>query len=147
MFVIYFGLAADITPPVCLAAFAASGIARSNPFMTGVTSVKLAISAFIVPYIFVYNDILVMVDVTAFPLILGIITALFGMMAVSSSVIGHFMRDCYIWERLVLFVAGIILIIPDLVSSTIGALLVLAIYFIQKRRKDDSGGMDLKATV
>ncbi len=147
MFVFYFGLAADITPPVCLAAFAASGIARSNPFMTGVTSVKLAISAFIVPYIFVYNDILVMVDVTAFPLILGIITALFGMMAVSSSVIGHYMRDCYIWERLVLFVAGIILIIPDLVSSTIGALLVLAIYFIQKRRKDDSGGMDLKATV
>src|SRR5690625_4936043 len=108
MFVFYFGIVADITPPVCLAAFAGAGIARANPFITGVTSVKLAISAFIVPYIFVYNDILVMVDVTAFPLIMGIITALFGMMAVSSSMMGHFMRDSYMWERLVLFAAGIV---------------------------------------
>lgn len=147
MFVFYFGLAADITPPVCLAAFAGAGIARANPFKTGLTAVKLAIAAFIVPYIFVYNQILVMVDVEVFPLIMGIVTALLGMMAVSSSVMGHFMRDSYMWERLVLFAAGIVLIIPDLVSSTIGVLLVLAIYFIQKRRKDDSGGMDLKATV
>ncbi len=147
MFVFYFGIAADITPPVCLAAYAGAGIARANPFKSGVIAVKLAIAAFIVPYIFVYNEILVLVNVEVIPLIIGLITALLGMMAVSSSVIGHFMRDSYLWERLILFAAGIILIIPDFVSSAIGALLVLGIYFIQKRRDDDSGNMEMKATV
>src|SRR5690625_4035395 len=60
MFVFYFGIVADITPPVCLAAYAGAGIARANPFQTGVTAVKLAIAAFIIPYIFVYSPILVM---------------------------------------------------------------------------------------
>src|SRR5690625_6136692 len=65
MFVFYFGIVADITPPVCLAAYAGAGVARANPFKSGVTAVKLAIAEFIVPYIFVYSPILVLVDVTA----------------------------------------------------------------------------------
>ena len=147
MFVFYFGLAADITPPVCLAAFAAAGIARANPFKTGVTAVKLAIAAFIVPYIFVYDPILVLVDVEAIPLIIGLITAIIGMMSISSSVMGHFMRDSYLWERLLMFAAGIVLIIPDILLSSIGIVVVAAIYFIQKRRKDDSGGMEMRASI
>jgi TRAP transporter 4TM/12TM fusion protein len=139
MFVFYFGLAADITPPVCLAAYAGAGIARANPFKTGLTAVKLAIAAFIVPYIFVYNEILVMVDVEIIPLILAVITAVIGMMAVSSSTIGHFVRDSSYWERAILFVAGVILIIPNLVASTIGLLLLIGMYYWQKRRDDDSG--------
>src|SRR5699024_176845 len=55
MFVFYFGIVADITPPVCLAAYAGAGIAQANPFKSGVTAVKLAIAAFIIPYIFIYN--------------------------------------------------------------------------------------------
>lgn len=145
MFVFYFGIAADITPPVCLAAYAGAGIARANPFTSGMIAVKLAIAAFIVPYIFVYNEILVLVNVQVFPLILGLITALIGMMAVSSAVIGHFMRDSYMWERMILFAAGIILIIPNIISSSIGLILVLGIYFIQKKRKDDSGNMEVRA--
>lgn len=145
MFVFYFGLAADITPPVCLAAFAASGIARGNPFKTGVNAVKLAIAAFIVPYIFVYNPILVLVDVQAIPLILALITAFFGMMAISSSIMGHFMRNSYVWERLIKFIAGIMLVIPNIILSTIGAIIVVIIYLIQRKRKDDSGGMEMRA--
>jgi TRAP transporter 4TM/12TM fusion protein len=146
MFVFYFGLAADITPPVCLAAYAGAGIARANPFKTGLIAVKLAIAAFIVPYIFAYNEIFVLVNVEAIPLIIGLLTALLGMMAVSSSVIGHFMRDSYWWERGVLFVAGIILIIPNLIASSVGLLLVLAIYYIQNKRRGGSGGIKLASS-
>src|SRR5699024_2952530 len=93
MFVFYFGIVADITPPVCLAAYAGAGIARANPFQTGITAVKLAIAAFIIPYIFIYNPILVLVDVTALGLIFAVTTAVIGMIGVSSAVIGHFARD------------------------------------------------------
>src|SRR5699024_2014959 len=84
MFVFYFGIVADITPPVCLAAYAGAGIARANPFKSGVTAVKLAIAAFIIPYIIVYNPILVLVDVTPVNLVLAIITAVIGMIGVGS---------------------------------------------------------------
>src|SRR5699024_2186977 len=106
MFVFYFGIVADITPPVCLAAYAGAGIAGANPFKTGMNAVKLAIAAFIVPYIFVYNPILVMVDVTPLALIVALVTAIVGMMAVSSSMIGFFMRKMNMIERIILFSAG-----------------------------------------
>ncbi|MFA1818804.1 TRAP transporter permease [Virgibacillus oceani] len=146
MFVFYFGIVADITPPVCLAAYAGAGIARANPFQSGVTALKLAIAAFIVPYILVYNPILVMVDVTVMGIILAVTTSLIGMAAVSSSTVGFFIRNAYAWERLVLFPAGIMLIIPNIIISLIGLVLMIGIWFIQKQRKDDAGQMVLRAS-
>ena len=137
MFVFYFGIAADITPPVCLAAYAGAGIAGGNPFKTGMNAVKLAIAAFIVPYIFIYNPILVMVDVEPFMLVFSVTAALIGMVGVSSSMIGFFIRNSRIWERVVLFLAGIMLIVPEFLSSFIGLLLIIGIWFIQKGRPDD----------
>src|SRR5690625_1897150 len=139
MFVFYFGIVADITPPVSLAAYAGAGIARANPFKTGVTAVKLAIAAFIIPYIFVFDPILVLVDVTAIPLILTVITAILGMIAVSSAMIGYFIRNSRAYERLILFVAGVCLIIPELAISLVGLVLLAVIWFLQKQRDDDSG--------
>lgn len=136
MFVFYFGIVADITPPVCLAAYAGAGIAKANPFKTGMTAVKLAIAAFIIPYVFIYNPILVFVDVTPLKLILGITTALIGMMGVSSAVIGYFIRDARIWERIILFSGGLLLIIPELTTSAIGLLLITIVWFIQRRRPE-----------
>ncbi|MFS0575610.1 TRAP transporter permease [Sporosarcina sp. 179-K 3D1 HS] len=137
MFVFYFGIVADITPPVCLAAYAGAGIAKANPFKTGITAVKLAIAAFIVPYIFIYNPILVLVDVTAVKLILAIATALVGMIGVSSAVIGYFIRPSRLWERVVLFGAGLLLIIPELQTSLLGLAVVVLVWFIQKKRQED----------
>ncbi|MFW8564894.1 TRAP transporter permease [Orrella sp. 11846] len=139
MFVFYFGIVADITPPVCLAAYAGAGIARANPFQSGVTAVKLAIAAFIIPYIFIYNPILVMDNVTVVPLILAVATAILGMVAVSSSMIGFFMSKAKAWERVVLFAAGICLIMPDFVISLIGLAVLAGIWILQKPRKDDDG--------
>lgn len=141
MFVFYFGIIADITPPVCLAAYAGAGIARANPFKTGVIAVKLAVAAFIIPFIFIYNPILVLVDVTPLKLILALTTAIIGMIAVSSAMIGFFIRNSRVWERVVLLVAGLLLILPQIITSTIGALLIVAIWVIQKQRKDDANNM------
>jgi len=134
MFVFYFGIVADITPPVCLAAYAGAGIAKGNPFKTGVTAVKLAIAAFIIPYVFIYNPILVLVDVTPLALLLAISTAILGMVGVSSSVIGYFIRNSRMWERIVLFGAGLMLIVPELLTSGIGFVLLAAIWYLQSKR-------------
>ena len=113
MFVFYFGIVADITPPVCLAAYAGAGIARANPFMSGVAAVKLAIAAFIVPYIFVFNPILVLVDVTTWSLIMAVVTAILGMIGISGAMIGYFNNHTNLIERLTLFIGGLFLIVPD----------------------------------
>ncbi|QKY70066.1 TRAP transporter permease [Lentibacillus sp. CBA3610] len=140
MFVFYFGIVADITPPVCLAAYAGAGIARANPFKSGVTAVKLAIAAFIIPYIIVYNPILVLVDVTAVNLVMAVITAVIGMMGISSAMIGYFARKSRAWERLALFAGGLSLILPEFVTNVVGIGLIAAVWFIQKQRKDDDAG-------
>ncbi len=140
MFVFYFGIVADITPPVCLAAYAGAGIARANPFKTGMTAVKLAIAAFIIPFIFIYNPILVFVDATPLKLLFSVVTALLGMIGVSSAVIGYFVRNSRIWERFIMFGAGLMLIIPELLSSGIGLALIVLIWFIQKKRPEEKGG-------
>lgn len=144
MFVFYFGIVADITPPVSLAAYAGAGIARANPFMSGVTAVKLAIAAFIIPYIFVYDPILVLVDVTAIPLIISIATAILGMVGVSSSMIGYFRRNSFYWERMLLFIGGIMLIMPENTTNIIGLVIYAFVWFMQSRREDNGGDMNKK---
>lgn len=146
MFVFYFGIVADITPPVCLAAYAGAGIARANPFKSGVTAVKLAIAAFIIPYIFIYSPILLMVDVTPLNLIISVVTAVIGMIGVSSAMIGYFMDHSKLWERLTLFIAGLLLIDPGFVTNLIGIIAVGLIWYIQKRRNDDGGFRTNKST-
>lgn len=136
MFVFYFGIVADITPPVSLAAYAGAGLANANPFKTGVNAVKLAIAAFIIPYIFVYDPILLlqMQEGTVLTLLFAIVTAVLGMTAVSAAVIGYFVTQPNALERLILFAAGLLMIIPDLLPSTIGLLLTAGIWFLQKKR-------------
>ncbi|EGL82196.1 TRAP transporter, 4TM/12TM fusion protein [Caldalkalibacillus thermarum TA2.A1] len=138
MFVFYFGIVADITPPVCLAAYAGSGIARSNPFMTGVTAVKLAVAAYIIPYIFVFNPQLILIDYAPLSLAIAVITALLGMIGISSSVMGFFIRHSRVWERIVLFAGGLLLISPNKLVDLAGLALLALIWFIQKQRPDDS---------
>jgi len=145
MFVFYFGIVADITPPVCLAAYAGAGIAKANPFKTGVTAVKLAIAAFIIPYIFIYNPMLVLVDVIVWKLIIGVLAAVLGMIGVSSAVIGFFIRNSRVWERIVLFGAGVMLIIPEFLSSGIGLVLIGIIWFIQRKRPEEEGSTKVLA--
>ncbi|WP_099156516.1 TRAP transporter permease [Virgibacillus ndiopensis] len=132
MFVFYFGIVADITPPVCLAAYAGAGIARANPMKAGVTAVKLAIAAFIIPYMFVSNPILLLQgDANVANVSIAVITALLGMASISASMIGYFISEVSWIERFILFAGGILLVYPDPIFSVIGFVLAGAIATIQ----------------
>lgn len=142
MFVFYFGIVADITPPVALAAFAGAGIAGSSPMKTGFTATRLGIAAYIVPYMFVLNPILVLVNVDnlSAPLFLmmaikAIVTALIGMIGLASGSTGFFKTSCQIWERVLLIVGGLMLIDPGTLTDIAGIGIILLIYFIQKARE------------
>ncbi len=133
LFVFYFGIVADITPPVALAAYAGSGIARSDPFWTGVTATKLAIGAFIIPYIFVYNPGMVLIGTTTFGLIHNVITACGGMFGVGIAMIGFCLTNMKWWERIWFAAAGLLLIDPGAITDLIG-LGMLALGFLNQWR-------------
>lgn len=134
MFVFYFGIVADITPPVALAAYAGSGIAKSDPMKTGFVSTKLAIGAFLVPYIFVYNPAMLLIDTTPLLLIQNLITASCGMYGVGASMIGFCLAPMNWVERAVFFGAGLLLIDPGALTDLAG-LSILALCMANQVRK------------
>lgn len=134
MFVFYFGIIADVTPPVALAAFVGAGIAKANPLKTGIQATKLAIAAFLVPYIFVYNPSLLLIGVNAVDMILMSITAIVGIIGVGAGMEGFFLMDLTVIERVIFFVGGLLLVIPGLQTDIVGFSL-LAIGYIMQRRK------------
>ncbi|RKD27006.1 C4-dicarboxylate ABC transporter [Ammoniphilus oxalaticus] len=131
MFTFYFGIVADITPPVALAAFAASGIAGGAAMKTGVNSTKLAIAAFIIPYIFVLSPQILLIDATFFEASFVILTAIIGMLGISAGLIGYWLAPVYWWERIWAAGAGLLLIIPGWTSDTIGMGSLAIIFVLQ----------------
>lgn len=120
MFVFYFGIVADITPPVALAAFAATGISGGNPIRTGVNASKLAIAAFIIPYMFVLQPELLMIDTTFFEVLLILATAIAGMIAVGAGLIGYWYTKLNWALRLVSVIGGLMLMYPGLYTDILG---------------------------
>ena len=136
MFVFYFGIIADVTPPVALAAYAGAGISGGNALKTGVNASKLAIAAFIIPYIFVLSPVILMMEGTAVDLLLSTVTALIGMVALSSALIGYLADNCRTPERILLVVGGLLMIKPGLLTDVIGiAIFVIILLFQQKRKQ------------
>ncbi len=119
-FVFYFGIVADITPPVALAAYAGSAIAKSNPMKTGVNATKLAIAAFIVPYIFAMDPAMLLIDATPLGVIQIVLTALLGIFGLATALNGYFHRPVAIPVRLLMFAAGILMVDPGIVTDLIG---------------------------
>ncbi len=135
MFVFYFGIIADVTPPVALAAYAGAGISGGNALMTGVNASKLAIAAFIIPYMFVLSPELLMIDATVGGLALSLFTAVIGMVAISASLIGYLADHCLPAERFVLFVGGLLMIKPGITTDIVGIVVFAAVIFFQWKRK------------
>lgn len=132
LFVFYFGIIADITPPVALAAFAAAAVSGGEPFRTGVESSKLAISAFIIPYMFVISPELLMIDTTWTYLIWVVISAFIGMLAISAGVIGFWYRQMHWIERLFALATGLCLIYPEKISDMLGLITFAVLLGLQK---------------
>jgi len=131
MFVFYFGIVADITPPVALAAYAGSAIAKSNPLKTGITATRLAIAAFIIPYMFAYNPKMLFIDAGIFDIISIIITSFVGIYAVAAGMEGYMNVKLPWWQRILTLAGGFMLIVPETITDIIGISLVVAIIIIQ----------------
>ncbi|KKE79235.1 TRAP transporter permease [Bacilli bacterium] len=144
MFVFFFGIVADITPPVALAAFAAAGISGGEPIRTALNASKLAIAAYIIPFMFVLNPVLLMIDATAWAVIISLITAIIGMIAIGAGLIGYWYRKLHWVERIIAVIAGLMLIYPEGYSDFIGFgifVVLVAIQFMTKDKDNDKEKM------
>ena len=131
LFIFYFGIISNVTPPVALAAYAAAGVARCNPTRTGVFAFKLSLSGFILPFMFVYNPVLLMQG-GALEIIQSLITALLGIYSLSAAL----EKFVFKWninqaERLVLLASALLLIIPGTITDLIGFAVLLGIFLIK----------------
>ncbi len=132
-FVFYFGIVADITPPVALAAYAGSAIAKSDPMKTGINATKLAIAAFIVPYIFAYSPAMLFVDVTSvFQVAQIVVSALLGIFGVAAALNGYLFRPIPKWMRLALIAAGLAMMVPGSATDVVGLAALAVMVFYQK---------------
>lgn len=127
-FVFYFGIVADITPPVALAAYAGSAIAKSNPMKTGINATKLAIGAFIVPYIFCLNPAMLLIDVTAFGIIQIVITSLVGIFGVAAAMNGFLFKKLEWPCRVLICIGGLLMMDPTAITDVIGIVLFAAVF-------------------
>ena len=136
-FVFYFGIVADLTPPVALAAYAGAAIAQSNPMKTALVSTKLAIGAFIVPYVFALSPAMLLIDTNAAEVIMITITSLIGICGVSAALEGYLLTKMQWYQRLLSLVGGLMLIFPgtttDVVGLTLTALVVVIQLFSRRR--------------
>ncbi len=126
-FVFYFGIVADITPPVALAAYAGSAIAKSNPMKTGVNATKLAIAAFIVPYIFAFNPAMLLVDTNAIQVGQIVVTSLVGLFGVAAALNGTLFRKMNPVFRLLLAAGGLCMMFPDTLTDLVGLAVVCGV--------------------
>ena len=133
MFVFYFGIVADITPPVALAAYAGAAIAKCNPLKTGVNATRLAITAFIVPYIFAYSPEMLFENVQHwYDVVLICVTAVIGIIGVSVGMEGHMYVKCPWWQRILTLAGGLLCIIPGIETDIAGFVLIAVVFALQK---------------
>jgi TRAP-type uncharacterized transport system fused permease subunit len=142
MFVLFYAVLADVTPPVALAAYAASGISGADPFKTGFTAFSLSMAQFYVPFAFVYSPIILWLphildpsvpfDYLQFAVVFA--TVLLGVVALGSTIIGYLRDKSTVLERLGTAVAAGCLLFHEYVTSIAGLVILLGVYFIQRRR-------------
>ena len=133
-FVFYFGIVADITPPVALAAYAGSAIAKSDPMKTGVNATKLAIAAFIIPYVFALEPGLLLMNNGFLNAVLSIVTAAVGMFGIAVGLEGYLRGNVHWLLRIVSIVGGLLLIYPGVLTDVIGVVAVGAVVAAQLLR-------------
>ena len=150
MFVFYFGIIADITPPVALAAYAGASIARSDPMKTGITASRLGIAAFIVPYVFALSPQILFIDpaitvtdpafYSTFPSLLSMIqvtiSAFIGASAIAVALTGFINGNLSWLERIVILGSGLMLIIPETITDVVGISVIVIIFIQHKVRVD-----------
>ncbi len=143
LFAFYFGILADITPPVALAAYAGSAIAKGNPFETGIQASKLAIAGFIIPYIFVLDRSLLLIDTDFISVVRILVTSLIGMYGITAGISGFMRTKINALFRILFIGAGLLLIAPNIYTDIIGIIIIAALYssqvFVAKKLNENKG--------
>ena len=135
MFVFYFGIVADITPPVALAAYAGAAIAKSNPMKTAFNASRLAIAAFIVPYIFAFNNAMLFIDTNVFEVVQVCLTSCVGMFGIAAGIEGYMLKDMNPVQRVLSVLGGLMLIYPGTITDVCGVLVVVLVGVWQQVQK------------
>lgn len=150
MFVFYFGIFANITPPVALASFAGAGLAGGSPMKTGFVSLKLALAGFIVPYLFVYEPALLLIDPSGLPLnavdlpmaapfdiVIVAVTSIVGVIGLGAAIEGYFSTNLKAVARLLLAIGALMMLVPEAITDIVGTIIVLVIFainYVQNKR-------------
>ena len=134
-FVFYFGIVADLPPPVALAAYAGAAIAQANPMKTAFTATKLAIGAFIVPYVFALNPAMLFVDTGILEVLLICLTSVIGIFGVSAALEGFFIDRMKWYERIFCCIGGLLLIYPGIITDIVGISFVGFVFVLQNINK------------
>lgn len=134
LFILYFGVIADLTPPVAVAAFAAAGISGGNSMKTGFIAVRLAVAGFMIPFLFALDPGLLFIDSTIGHTLLLIITALAGVLALGAAAGGYLLDHTKIHERIILILSALALLTPGLLTDSVGIVLLVGVIILQKMR-------------
>jgi len=139
LFVLYFAKISELTPPVAICAYAAAGIAQSNPFQTGIQASKLAIAGYVLPFAFIYNTAYILRGATVTEVFLAVLLAVFGLLYVNAAIEGWLYRNLNKIERALFAAFGIVCFVPNyfysFTAAGLGAGLVLILYFQHRKSR------------
>ena len=130
-FVFYFGIVADITPPVALAAYAGSAIAKAPPMKTAFNASKLAIGAFVVPYIFALNPAMLMINTSPIQVVLVVITSIVGIFGVATALNGYLRGPLHPVLRVLIGAGGLLMMDPSMLTDIVGVICLAAVVVLQ----------------
>jgi TRAP transporter 4TM/12TM fusion protein len=134
LFILYFGVIADLTPPVAVAAYAAAGISGGNSMKTGFIAVRLAVAGFMIPYLFALDPGLLFINSTVGHTLVLIFTALAGVLALGAAAGGYLLDNTQIHERVLLVISALSLLTPGLLTDTVGIVILALVLFLQRKR-------------
>jgi TRAP transporter 4TM/12TM fusion protein len=132
LFVFYYGVLSFLTPPVCLAAYAAASIAGSNMAQTGFQAMKLGVAAYLVPFIFAYRPGLILQG-SLLQIVEACIVACIAISVIAIGLEGHLFRPLHLWKRIALFIGGILAMFPGIIFVTVAVCITLPIIFLEWR--------------
>lgn len=139
LFCFYFGIVSDLTPPVAMAALTGAGIAKAPFWPTAFNATRLGIAAYIIPFFFVYNsELLLGVNAFTFMTVIQMLLSVVGIVAISTSLFGFIIRFSRFYERILMLAAGVMMVLPELITSVIGIALIVLVVFLQSRRPKDT---------
>ena len=143
LFILYFGVIADVTPPVALAAYAGAGIAGANAMQTGFTALKLALAGFLIPFVFALSPDLLLIETTAVDATFAFISASIGIVALAAAVENFLLTYCKFYERILLLAAALALINPGLYTDAFGVVVLGGTLILQhlRRKKEEQAGV------